>query len=46
MIRKIFYWVLVLAISAVLVVALVLFFESRDGSSLDSGAVVPSLSLV
>jgi hypothetical protein len=45
MVGKILYWALVLAISAVLVVALIIFFESRDDSSLDSGAAVPVLSL-
>jgi hypothetical protein len=45
MVGKILYWALVLAISAVLVVALIIFFESRDDSSLGSGAAVPVLSL-
>ncbi len=37
---KILYWLAVLAISLALLVALVLFFESRDDSSLDSGSNV------
>lgn len=39
------YWVAVVAISLVLVVALILFFESRDQSQVDErGAVSPTLS--
>jgi len=41
MIRKFVYWLAVIAISLALVVALILFFESRDDSSLE-GAAVPS----
>ena len=41
MIGKFFYWLAVIAISLVLVVALILFFESRDDSSLE-GAGTPS----
>ncbi len=37
---KVLYWLAVLAVSLALVVVLILFFESRDGSSLD-GAVIP-----
>jgi hypothetical protein len=37
---KIVYWVAVLAISLALVVALILFFESRDQSSVESGALL------
>jgi cytochrome b subunit of formate dehydrogenase len=40
---KILYWIAVLAISLALVVGLILFFESRDQSSLESGALVVSL---
>jgi hypothetical protein len=36
---KIVYWVAVLAISFVLLVLLVSFFESRDQSQVDRGAV-------
>jgi hypothetical protein len=36
---KILYWVAVLAISVVLLIVLVLFFESKDTSSVDHGAV-------
>jgi hypothetical protein len=38
MVGKIVYWLAVIAISLALVVALILFFESRDDSSLDDGA--------
>ena len=41
MIGKFVYWLAVIAISLVLVVALILFFESRDDSSLE-GAGTPS----
>jgi hypothetical protein len=40
-ILKILYWVAVVAISLALVVALIMFFESRDPSSVKSGAAVP-----
>jgi hypothetical protein len=39
---KILYWFLVLAVSVVLLVVLVLFFESRDESQVNGG-VVPAL---
>jgi len=35
MIGKLVYWLAVIAISVALVVALILFFESRDDSSLE-----------
>ena len=35
---KILYWLVVVAISLALVVALILFFESRDESSLEGSA--------
>lgn len=35
---RILYWLAVLVISLALLVALVLFLESRDESSLDSGS--------
>lgn len=38
---KILYWLAVLAISLALVVALILFLESRDESSLDEEASAP-----
>jgi hypothetical protein len=38
---KILYWVVVLAISLVVLVALVLFFESRDQSEVEGGVAVP-----
>ena len=37
MLLKLLYWLAVLAISLALVVALILFFESRDQSSVESG---------
>jgi hypothetical protein len=42
---KILYWLLVLAVSLALVVGLILFFESRDQSSLEAGATAPSIVL-
>jgi hypothetical protein len=42
MLLKILYWVAVVAISLALVVALILFFESRDQSSVE-GAVWPPI---
>ena len=41
MVGKFVYWLAVVAISLALVVALILFFESRDDSSLE-GAAVPA----
>jgi hypothetical protein len=35
---KVLYWLAVLIVSFALLVALVLFLESRDSSSLDEGA--------
>lgn len=43
MLGKIFYWLAVLAISLVLVVALILFFEARDSSSLDGASSEPTV---
>jgi hypothetical protein len=37
---KILYWTAVLAISVVLLIVLVLFFESRDSSQVDNGIVL------
>jgi len=37
---KIFYWLAVLVLSLALLVGLVLFFESRDDSTLDMGAAL------
>jgi hypothetical protein len=42
MIRTVAYWVLVILISLALVVGLILLFESRDQSSLDSRAPAPA----
>jgi hypothetical protein len=42
---KVLYWVAVLAVSLALLVALILFFESRDESELDSRAAAPSLHM-
>ena len=36
---KILYWLAVLAVSIVLLVVLVMFFESRDESEIENGAV-------
>lgn len=36
---RILYWLAVLAISIALVVGLILFFESRDRSSVEAGAL-------
>jgi hypothetical protein len=41
-IRAVAYWVLVIAVSLMLVVALVLFFESRDQSSLETRSPEPA----
>ena len=38
---KVLYWAAVLAISLVLLVGLVLYFESRDQSTLDDSGVQP-----
>jgi hypothetical protein len=44
MVLKVLYWLAVLAISLVLVIGLILFFESRDKSSLEGpGASAGSL---
>jgi hypothetical protein len=40
---KILYWVAVVAISLALVVALILFFESRDQSSVEFDSALPAL---
>jgi hypothetical protein len=40
---KVLYWVAVVAISLALVVALILFFESRDQSSVESDSALPAL---
>jgi cytochrome b subunit of formate dehydrogenase len=40
MLLKILYWLAVVAISLALVVGLVLFFESRDRSSVESGLLI------
>jgi hypothetical protein len=44
MLLKVLYWLAVIAISLALVVGLILFLESRDPSSVESGAWVPALS--
>ena len=41
MLLKVLYWVAVVAISLALVVGLILFFESRDQSSVESDSSVP-----
>jgi hypothetical protein len=39
---RVVYWVAVVAISLALVVGLILFFESRDQSSVESGVLLLS----
>jgi hypothetical protein len=39
---KVLYWLAVVAISLLLVVLLILFFESRDDSSLDESRSAPT----
>jgi hypothetical protein len=43
MLFRILYWIAVVAISLALVVALILFFESRDQSSIERSAL-PALT--
>ena len=42
MLLKVLYWVAVLVISLAFVIGLILFFESRDDSSLDGARIKPS----
>jgi cytochrome b subunit of formate dehydrogenase len=42
MLLKILYWLAVVAISVALVIGLILFLESRDQSSIESGALLLS----
>jgi cytochrome b subunit of formate dehydrogenase len=44
MLLKILYWLAVLAISLALVVGLILFFESRDQSSVEGESRAPGLT--
>ncbi len=44
MILKILYWLAVLAVSLALVIGLILFFESRDQSSLEGAGRPPVTS--
>ena len=46
MILKLLYWVAVLAVSVALVAGLILFFESRDQSSVEAGAEEQALTSV
>lgn len=46
MLIKIIYWVAVVAVSLVLVVALILFLESRDQSSVEGAGALPSPALL
>jgi cytochrome b subunit of formate dehydrogenase len=46
MLLKLLYWLAVLAISLVLVIGLILFFESRDQSSVESSGVPSAVTLV
>jgi uncharacterized protein YneF (UPF0154 family) len=43
MLLKILYWLAVLAVSLALVIGLILFFESRDQSSIE-GAAKPEVT--
>jgi cytochrome b subunit of formate dehydrogenase len=43
MVLKILYWLAVVAISLALVIGLILFFESRDQSSIE-GAALPDVT--
>ena len=43
MLLKILYWLAVLAVSLALVIGLILFFESRDQSSIE-GAAKPKVT--
>jgi hypothetical protein len=45
MVLKILYWLAVLAVSLALVIGLILFFESRDQSSIE-GAAKPAITSV
>jgi len=42
---KLFYWLAVVVISLALVVALILFFESRDESRIEGGVFAPASRL-
>ena len=46
MLLRIVYWVAVVAISLALVIALILFLESRDQSSVDEASRPPAAALV
>ena len=41
-VKKVLYWLAVFAVSIALVIGLIMFFESRDDSSLDGAAVPPA----
>ncbi|HEY7453279.1 MAG TPA: hypothetical protein VH683_01855 [Thermoleophilaceae bacterium] len=43
MLLKLLYWLAVVAISIALVIGLILFFESRDQSSVESGVLMLGL---
>ena len=44
MVGKVLYWIVVIGISLVLVVGLILFFESRDQSSVEGALTLPRLA--
>jgi hypothetical protein len=44
MLLKVLYWLAVVAISVALVLGLILWFESRDASELDSAVRGPGLT--
>jgi hypothetical protein len=41
---RVLYWLAVVAISLALVIGLILFFESRDQSSVEGSSLVPAVS--
>jgi uncharacterized protein YggT (Ycf19 family) len=41
---KVLYWLAVLAISVVLLVVLMMWFESRDASKVQNSALAPALA--
>jgi uncharacterized protein YggT (Ycf19 family) len=42
-VAKVLYWLAVVAISVVLLVVLMMWFESRDASKVEDGSSVPQL---
>jgi hypothetical protein len=46
MLRRVIYWLAVLAVSLALVVGLLLFLESRDRSSVEKGALPDAYAML